>query len=491
MKEKNRFSSLLKHLMTIAKLKNYTLAKELQYDESYISKWVNGNQMPTEKNHERILKDISHCIVGALDEESKAVMMSEYQLTRFSDLESAIYDNLEAEYSYVTALKESTGSEIAQKTSYYPELTLPQFLMKTRHPSLRRVKDLDVIAAMDILALDRHYQLALAELESNPSVASRNYPNVRFSMLINLEASEKHNTYNVNFLLNLLTNLSDIDFQLYSWPRAAGKIVFTVKDAYSIAGMILDENHCMAVSASEDVKNANGTYDRLRSLCNQEMLVVRKVTMSDMIRSRVYIQTLFARNQHWMLGHLTEHFLPDELFEELAAERCRKNKDVTVEELRNMHTLTRNVLAQMNVQVLVFESALMDFAVTGELDFYNVKVNLTPERRLRYLEYAVSLQSGNSGFDLKILRNGAVSDMPHIPNPTLFLSDTMCYLRLVRSGPTNNISVVNKVPVCDMFRRFFQDVWTNEKYGAIGEYAAISDTISYVLQMVKVQIVTD
>ena len=34
MKEKNRFSSLLKHLMTIANLKNYTLAKELQYDHN-------------------------------------------------------------------------------------------------------------------------------------------------------------------------------------------------------------------------------------------------------------------------------------------------------------------------------------------------------------------------------------------------------------------------------------------------------------------------
>ena len=47
MKDKNRFSSLLKHLMAVAKLKNYTLAKELQYDESYISKWITGSLLPT------------------------------------------------------------------------------------------------------------------------------------------------------------------------------------------------------------------------------------------------------------------------------------------------------------------------------------------------------------------------------------------------------------------------------------------------------------
>lgn len=490
MKERNRFSSLLKHLMSMAKLKNYTLAKELQYDESYISKWINGNLMPTEKTHEKVLRDISRCIVGALDDESREAMLAEYQITRFSDLEMAIYDNLEAEYSYCMELKETTGSEIAQKTAYFPELTLAQFLAKMHHPSLRQVKALDVIAAMDILSLDRHYQLALAQLESSNNVASRNYPNVRFSMLVNLDAADKHNTYNVTFLLNLLTNLSDIDFQLYSWPRAAGKIVFAVRDAYSIAGMVIDENHCMAVTTSEDTKNCNGTYDRLRSLCSQEMLVVRKSNMREMLDSRNYIQSLFARNQRWMLGRMTEHFLPDDLFETLAQSYCARNRDTTVEELRKIHALTRSVLQQMNVRMLITENAMTDFAVTGELDFFNTKMHLTPQERLTYLTHACSLQERNPGLEVRLLRNGAVSDIQYIPDPTLLLSDTVCYLRLTRTGPVNNISIVNKVPVCDMFRHFFDDVWANEKYDTIDDPAVIADTVSYAIQMVKVQMLS-
>lgn len=491
MREKNRFSSLLKHLMSIAKLKNYTLAKELQYDESYISKWVNGNSMPTEKTYEKVLREISRCIVKALDEDSLAAMMAEYQITKFSDLEAAIYDNLEAEYSYVMELKTSTGSEIAQETTYYPELTLAQFMTKMRHPSLRQVKALDVIAALDILSLDRHYQLALAELESNPRVASRNYPNVHFSMLINLDTEMSHNTYNMTFLLNLLTNLSDIDFQLYNWPRAAGKIVFAVKDAYSIAGMVVDENHCMAVTATEDTKNCNGTYDRLRSLCSQEMLIVRKTGMAEMMNSRSYVQTLFARNQRWLLGHLTEHFLPDRLFEELAARYCQEYRDISIEDLRKTHMLTKSVLKEMDVKMLFAESALADFAVTGELDFFNHKVYLNPEQRMELLRHAVTLSEQNNRLQIRILRNGAVSDIQHIPNPTLFLSDTMCYLRLIRSGPVNNISIVNKVPVCDMFRLFFDDIWGNSHYGAISDLPTITDMITYVIQMVKVQMMAD
>lgn len=49
MKDKNRFSILLEHLMTIAELKNSILAKAVQYDDSYISKWISGKLLPTEK----------------------------------------------------------------------------------------------------------------------------------------------------------------------------------------------------------------------------------------------------------------------------------------------------------------------------------------------------------------------------------------------------------------------------------------------------------
>ena len=98
MKERNRFSSLLKHLMTVAKLKNYTLAKELQYDESYISKWVTGVSLPTEKNYEKVLQGIARCIVETSDEDSIRSLKEELELETDDDLERAMYYNLEAEY---------------------------------------------------------------------------------------------------------------------------------------------------------------------------------------------------------------------------------------------------------------------------------------------------------------------------------------------------------------------------------------------------------
>ena len=488
MKEKNRFSSLLKHLMTVANLKNYTLAKELQYDESYISKWVTGSLMPTEKTHEKVLQDISRCIVRSLDDDAWATMLSDYQITDREDLEQAIFDNLDAEYRYVMDLRESTGSEVAPKTTFYPELTLPQFLGKMHHPVLRNVKDQQVISAMDILSLDRSYQLALSMMDNPKNVASRNYPGVSFSMLINLDSPTRDVVYDATFLLNLLGALADINFNLYTCPQAVGKLIFSVRDAYSISGMIIDENHCISVTTSEDTKNCNGIYDRLNSLCTQETLVLRKTSMKSMIRSRNYMQSIFARNHRWMVGFVCEHMLPEDLFEELLMEYCVLEPEASMEDIRKAHTLSQNILREMGGQMLISETAILDFAVTGELDFFNRKFHLTPEQRLRYLNHARTLTHENPNLQFGLLKSGSVSDIQHIPAPNLFLSDTMCHVRLQRSGHNNLIGIVNKVQLCDMFRTFFDAVWEENRFGAMKDHDSISDFLHYVMQMIRVQI---
>ena len=88
--EKNRFSKLLEQLLTQANIKNITLAKELQYDESYISKWLNGKNLPPEKNAEKILWGISNCIVKMLDDTTSVLFLSQYQLQKTTDLNQFI-----------------------------------------------------------------------------------------------------------------------------------------------------------------------------------------------------------------------------------------------------------------------------------------------------------------------------------------------------------------------------------------------------------------
>lgn len=492
MKEKNRFSHLLKHLMAVANLKNYVLAKELQYDESYISKWITGSLLPTEKNSEKVFRDISRCIVASCTPENLGVLYSEYQVDQNRDLEDAIFDNLVAEFDYVIHLKESTGSEVADKTAYYPELTLAQFLKKMRHPVLRQVKSLDVMMATDILALDRHYQMALAELEHNENVnvTQRYYPGVRFTMMINLDSPEENNIYNVQFLQNLLTNLSNVDFHLHSIPQSQGKLLFTVKDAYAISGMIMDENHCLSVTTTEEAKNVNALYERLQSLCRQETLAVRRTTMEHMLQSNEYMHFSFSRGQRWCISHVTEHFLPDDVFTELADQFCQKHKDVDRATLDQAHRFAGKVLETIDSQFLISEDGMNHFVVTGRVDFWGDKMELSPAQRARCLAHAQYLAQTNSNMHLRILRKPSSARLQNIPQPMLHLSDSFSYMRIHRSGPSYNISILSHPKLRSMFRRYFDTIWDDGNYVYL-DAGSPKDLMQYWMQMVQVQILTE
>lgn len=114
MDDKNRFSILLEHLLEVAEVKNYTLAKRLQYDVSYISKWVSGRMLPAKKTEKRVMEGISACVVDEATDDGRDLLLREYSVSIPSDLKAAIYDNLIAEYDY---LQEELDSGEARKNS--------------------------------------------------------------------------------------------------------------------------------------------------------------------------------------------------------------------------------------------------------------------------------------------------------------------------------------------------------------------------------------
>ena len=134
MDDKNRFSILLEHLLEVAEVKNYTLAKRLQYDVSYISKWVSGRMLPAKKTEKRVMEGISACVVDEATDDGRDLLLREYSVSIPSDLKAAIYDNLIAEYDYLQEELDSGEARIGPYTDFWAELNMLQYLTKMGAP---------------------------------------------------------------------------------------------------------------------------------------------------------------------------------------------------------------------------------------------------------------------------------------------------------------------------------------------------------------------
>lgn len=486
MKEKNRFSSLLEHLMEVSELKNYTLAKELQYDVSYISKWVSGRMLPGSKTEKAVLQGISHCIVTDGSKQGLDILSSDYQVTTHEDLEGAIYDNLLAEYNYVKETQKDTGSTIAPKTLFFPKLNMPQYIARMHHPVLRRVKSLDIMAAMDLLAMDHEYRLQVVSLGNEHSNNQWRYPDVHFSMVIDLSSTQLDYVYDVVFLINVLSNMTHIDFRLYGSKQAYGRAIFAVKEDFAISGMLMESGQCLSVTVSEDPVNCGTLYRHIQSQCSRERLLVRRTSMQEMLHSNDYVRTLLSPNQRLLLGHLTEHFLPDELFESIVALLMDTGKPVvTVDELRWFHALTKRSYEQSPIRIMLYESALSEFAVTGELDFYNFKVRLTPEQRLEYMFSLRDMVLDHDNLSVKLVYGRLISDFQYIANQCLFLSDGTSYFRLDSISGQDSLHIINHSDMKDIFNRFYEEVWEECGDIVISDRSIIVNFIDHTIQQIK------
>ncbi|MDO4173543.1 MAG: hypothetical protein Q4D42_02150 [Eubacteriales bacterium] len=487
MEEKNRFGKLLDQMMSAVDMKNYTLSKALKYDVSYISKWVNGHILPSEKTAEQIIGNIIRCIISSANEGQKQMFLQDYQVHNEQELEAAMYDHLKCEYDYARIQQKSQNAANTSYFVYYPELSLAQFIVRQNHPVLRRVSSLNIMASMDLLSMEHEYRLHIVSVQHEWAHPSLTFPNVHFSLSIDIERWAEHIIYDTIFLLNLLSSCMHIDFKLYGSSHSRGHLLFAVEKDFSIAGLLMDQRRCLSVVVSEDPDTAQIMYENIKHFCVRENLLFRKTTIAHMIQKNGYLQTLLGQNNCWLMGRLTEHFLPDDLFEELLEsvwEQLENNRELhNKEELKKLHMLTCNMLETVPLRVLVYETAFQDMIVNRQIDFFNQKITLTETQCKRYLQHLFGLVKHQPTFQFRLIQGQFVSDYRYVTSQCLFLNDAVSYLYLDNESSGTVVLVANRSDVKERLKAFFEEIWSEKTdciiCGTEDIHAYLDDTLRH------------
>lgn len=485
MENKNRFSVALTYLMNTAGMKNYILAQELQYDVSYISKWLGGKVIPAEKTEKQVLQGISRCIANSATPEGVDQLLVNYQVKNTKELELAIYDHLLEEYNYARETMKESSNSTEGMARFYPSMPLNKYIQKMHHPVLRRVHSLDVVAVMDLMAMAHEYRIDIINLRENKAAAGEFYQDVHFGLVTKIDLNKWDMVYDTVFMINMLTQLSSVDFYLYSDDRADGKVIFAVRDDFAIAGMLASQEKCLSVVTTEKKSEVNEFYWFGKELCASESMLFRRISMKNMLLSNEYIRTLLSPNLRWLVGHMTEHFMPPDLFEEIVQDllRTEHQDNITVDELRRLYQTAQNVVHRSSLRMMFYEGAFSDMAVTGELDFFNIKVTLNADQRIRYMENLLKICNERSGEKkFRLVYGNLVSDFRYIANQCVFLSDMYSYLRLDAGGRQNNLMVINRSDVQQVFDQFYEAVWNNKVEVILDDNESISSYIRHVIQ---------
>ena len=117
------------------------------------------------------------------------------------------------------------------------------------------------------------------------------------------------------------------------------------------------------------------------------------------------------------------------------------------------------------MQMLICESAISRFVVTGEIDFFNHKIVLDFEQRERVIDHFRKMVKESASLNVRLVHEPLVSDSQYGSTPSVFLSSTSSYLRLKTRWTDENLLLkFNRPEILNLYSSFFREIWNSKDH---------------------------
>ena len=493
------FGKNIEKLIQFSGQKNYSLAKELGYDVSYISKWISGTMLPASKNIKNICEKTAKFVVDNATEIHKCEILAYYKLdiNKYSSDESIIQyiqDMLNESYLFSSQKKANknyikVGKENAEQCNSLLYIK-PRLLKKHLDEDImdltkKEIKN-DVILLADLFSLGKDDKLHIAGIRSGSTIKTE-MKNVRIRFLISFDENADDIIFNTILLMNMIKIYSNINFTFYSCKHAQYSLTSVIKENSFTYTVYTDTKQCLFTNVSQDKKVVQDIYESLEEMIEtRSRITFLEKNPREIILEKNYIEYMIGRDLRWLIGNMSELFMPSDLFLEIGKIVFGESKEI-VDELKNIDAILQNAIYKSNIQILMYENAIRQYISNGILSFFNTTITLSLEQRQRHIEYMEKILKENEDIDIKLINGNLVDDFKNKENPTAYLSRNINIIKGnfdEYSEYENKYLIIRDNRLDNIFKRFFKEVWESERYN-ISKFKEeaiirISDLLNYI-----------
>ncbi len=428
------FGKNIEKLIQFSGQKNYSLAKELGYDVSYISKWISGAMLPASENIKNICEKTAKFVVDNATEIHKCEILAYYKLdiNKYSSDESIIQyiqDMLNESYlfssqkkankNYIKVGKENT--EQCNSLLYIKPRLLKKHLDEEIMDLTKKEIKNDVILLADLFSLGKDDKLHIAGIRSGSTIKTE-MKNVRIRFLISFDENAEDIIFNTILLMNMIKIYSNINFTFYSCKHAQYSLTSVIKENSFTYTVYTDTKQCLFTNVSQDPKVVQDIYESLEEMIEtRSRITFLEKNPREIILEKNYIEYMIGRDLRWLIGNMSELFMPSDLFLEIGKIVFGESKEI-VDELKNIDAILQNAIYKSDIQILMYENAIRQYISNGRLSFFNTTITLSLKQRQRHIEYMEKILKENEDIDIKLINGNLVDDFKNKENPTAYLS---------------------------------------------------------------------
>ncbi|MGL5329927.1 MAG: hypothetical protein ACRDD7_11710 [Peptostreptococcaceae bacterium] len=493
--KKITFGELLEKLLYLSNQKKSSLAKAVGYDVSYISKWITGKNLPTQKSISNVCKTTSEFIVNSLTIDSMQKIKTYFEIESEIDtkdlLQQYLEENLREAYM---ATAEKNLPNIYRKTYWEdaynsmmhvnPRLR-KQYLSKDMEGYVSKSVKVDLIICTNLYNISLSDKINIAEMKSELSLLANNN-DVKVRVLMGLK-KEDHNVIDHTILvINLIRLHPNLNFKMYNCDVTSYPVMAVVKDRIFHTAIFTKNNRCLFTTMSKEKRMVNEMYYSLEDILKEEGKEIVKYTKPyEIIKNKTYIQYIMGTDLRWLIGSMNELLMPFELFDEIS-KRVFGDDEEMLSDLENINVFLNSVTYASNLKVLIYESELKKYISSGKLRFFNKEINLSFEERERHLKYIENIIEKSENVEIKLVDGNFVEDFKDNENPSLYLSKSTKILPTEPANEINDYAIIMDREFKDICDEFFDEVWQERNDVVISDKSEMLERLEKALVYSKI-----
>ena len=489
------FGQLLEKLLHLSNQKKSSLAKALGYDVSYISKWITGKNLPTQKSISDICRITSEFIVDSLNMSYMQDLKNYFEIDE--DIENnfvlAQYLERSLKESYMYTAKKSipnlykkTHSEDSYNsiTHINPRLR-KQYLSKDANLFMSKSDKLDLIISADLYKLNNSDKMAIADMKKD-LISMNVSENSRVRFLMGFDRQDSDIVFNTTMIINMITTYPEINFEIFNCEVDSNTLISVIKDRIFHAAVFTKDRRCLFTNMSKDKHIVDEMYYSLDDILkNQAKPIFEIKSALDIIRKRTYLQYIMGQDLRWLIGHMNELFMPYDLFEEISESVFGDDKEV-LDELKKINMLLQNVIYKSKLKVLIYELDIRKYISVGKLNFFNIPIKLTFEQRERHINYIKKIIEEYDNVEIKLIDGDFVEAFKNSQYPSIYLSKSLKMMSIDPRKGHNDYAIIKDSEFKNICDEFFEILWYKESEIVINDKNEMLERIEKTLACTKI-----
>ena len=469
------FGKLLEKLLYLSNQKKSVLAKVLGYDISYISKWINEKNLPTQKSISDICRTTAGFIVDSLNtsnmQELKNYFEIDDKIENNAILAQYIERSLKEAYMYTAKktipnlYKETHSEESYNSMTHINPKLRKQYLSKDTSLFMNKSDNLDLIISVDLYKVNNTDKMAISDIKKELISLNASH-NIKVRFLMSFNKDDLNMVSTTMMIINMITTYPEINLEIFNYDIDSNAIISVIKDRIFHVAMFTKDRQCLFANMSKDKTIVDEIYYSLEEIVkNQAKPIIDIKTTKDIIKNRTYLQYIMEQDLRLLIGHINELFMPADLFDEISQSIFGDDEEI-LNELKKINMLLQNVIYKSKLKVLIYESEISKYISLGNLNFFNIPINLTFEQRERHVNYIKKIIEEFENIEIKLIDRDLIDGLKENEHTSIYLSKTLKMMSISPRENYNNYAIIKDNEFKNICDELFESLW-NEKHDMV------------------------